>query len=200
MKKHTKLSLVALTLLACFGSSLTPAHAKERTKKASALAKVSTLAPDAPSADESRSPAEGKPRFGLGLASVSGLTQTQTAITGWFELDRKNAFQGFIGFGGTSPVQIMGAALFKHLLAESGNAGFHLGGGFGIGATSAAASTAFGLTVTGVMGVRYSLGENSRTILQFDGGPLFSLVGSSSNFTIGALSANLGASIIYNFN
>ncbi|MEO5968805.1 MAG: hypothetical protein ABIQ95_02670 [Bdellovibrionia bacterium] len=86
----------------------------------------------------------------------------------------------------------------------SGNqaAGFHVGGGIGIGnvATFNTSNLGFGLNLLG--GFHFEVPGASHVMVSFDGGPSFNLIAStpsSTSFQVSAFSPALGASIIYIF-
>ncbi len=139
----------------------------------------------------------GLARKGLGFASVEGLTGTATSVTGWMELDSSNSVQAFFGIPSTSPFQFSLGRLYHHNVASKGGASFHVGGGFAAGLLGAAKAD-FALSLIANMGIRYQL-ENAPVFVSLDGGPGFSLVDGNSDFSIGAHSGILGASVIYVF-
>jgi hypothetical protein len=111
----------------------------------------------------------------------------------------------------TSPFNFGLGALYKHVINQHGGAGFHIGGGFGIGDVSTQAvngagnvvSTGnFALAFSGIIGFHFELPGVSAVSIHFDGGPSFTLITSSpsqTNFGINPLSGVLGASIFYTF-
>lgn len=143
-------------------------------------------------------PASRQDRKGLGFASVEGLTGTATSVTGWLELDSKNSVQGFLGIPTTSPFQFSLGGLFHRIVASKGSASFHWGGGLAAGILGAARKTDFALSLIANLGIRYQL-QDSPIFVSLDGGPGFSLLNGNSDFSIGAHSGLLGASVIYVF-
>jgi hypothetical protein len=134
---------------------------------------------------------------GLGFASVEGLTGTATSVTGWLELDSVNSIQAFFGVPTTSPFQFSLGGLYHHNVASKGSASFHVGGGFAAGILGAGKAD-FALSLIANMGIRYQL-QDAPVFVSLDGGPGFSLVNGNSDFSIGAHSGILGASVVYVF-
>jgi hypothetical protein len=141
-------------------------------------------------------------RIGFGFATSQNVTGTDTALTLWFGLSGANAIQAYFVIPSTNPFQVMVAGIIKHSVAEAGPAGFHIGGGFGIGGLERsvrAAGNGVVLTVNGVAGFRFPVPGASNILVNLDGGPSFQLFDSDANFEINALSPGLGASVVYLF-
>jgi hypothetical protein len=191
MKKSRSWLLVLTVSLVVFSAiSMGSAQARERAKsKAEILQTTDATANLSPYRQD---------RKGLGFASVQGLTGTATSVTGWLELDSINSVQAFFGIPTTSPFQFSLGGLYRHTVASKGSASFHVGGGFAAGILGTGRKTDFSLSLVANAGIRYQL-QDSPVFVSLDGGPGFSLLNGTSNFSIGALSGLLGASVIYVF-
>jgi len=191
MKKSLSgLALVMFGLAVVFGAFEGSALARERSKSKAeilqsndAVASLSAYRQD---------------RKGLGFGSVQGLTGTATSVSGWLELDSNNSVQAFFGIPSTSPFQFSLGGLYHHNVASRGSASFHVGGGFAAGLLGAGRNTDFALSLVANAGIRYQL-QDSPVFVSLDGGPGFSLLNGNSDFSIGAHSGLLGASVIYVF-
>jgi hypothetical protein len=140
-------------------------------------------------------------RYGLGYSAATSLTGSATSVTGLIELRGGNMIQGYLSVPSTSPFEFTVGANFKHTIAESQNAGFHIGGGAILGtlAGGAKGGSAFALGLDGIAGIHFSLAGASHVQIHLDGGPCLNIIDGNSNFSIGALSGLLGASVIYMF-
>lgn len=136
-------------------------------------------------------------KLGVGLAKSPALTFTTTALTGVMDLDSQTWLQGYIALDSTSPFLFGVSALLKKTLLESGSAGLHVGGGFGLGRINSGTSQDFAFSIAALGGIHYSLPHASQIKLQVEGGPVFSHRPNSSNFGLGSLSDSLVASILY---
>ena len=93
--------------------------------------------------------------------------------------------------------------MLKHTLWGTSDAGFHVGGGLGLGTNGN-----FTLSLDGVVGFHYALG-GSPIVLHVDGGPVFSIQTKSgsgaagtggstqTSLSMGAFSGLLGASLVF---
>jgi hypothetical protein len=98
--------------------------------------------------------------------------------------------------------------IYKRTLFGGENGGFHLGGGLGLGtfATNAsvidgATSTDFAMNIPLIAGVHFKV-PNTGIAFHFDGGTVFGLITATRtavSFTMGQLSALMGASVAYEF-
>lgn len=140
---------------------------------------------------ESRSSGAGK--FGLGFSEYSGFSGFSNNIAGYLKLTDTQALQFNLGLTTSGAFSFTGGAIYKHTIASSQNAGFHVGGGLTIGTLQ----SSFALSVAGVAGLHFRLADAPHVMFSFDGGPTFTVVGGASNFNLTALSGLLGASVIY---
>ena len=137
-------------------------------------------------------------QVGLGLSTnTPGLPSvTSSALSGWIHLGTGKALQLTFGVGGTSPKFSMGlGSYYKYTLAASGNTGFHIGGGFGLG--SILGKFFFG--VGPVAGIHFFFPGLDHLLINMDAGATLTVVDGTVNFLTGNLSSILGASIHYLF-
>ncbi len=139
--------------------------------------------------------------YALGFSTIqSTIPGSTSAITGIVDFDRYNTLQAFFSIPSTSPYfNIGGAAIYKRTIAESRGAGFHVGGGLGM----ANQNNNFAMNLSAVGGFHFELPGLSHVMVHLDGGPTLALVnplpGATTSLQMGALSAALGASILYVF-
>lgn len=145
-------------------------------------------------------------KYAVGFSTVQNAVPGSTAaITGMIQLTPVDTFQAFFTIPSTSPFEIGGAGLYKRTIASSKGAGFHVGGGLGLGSISgkAAGGNFFSMNLSVIGGFHFELPGIPHVVAHLDGGPAFSLVttdpSTTTNFQVGALSAALGASIVYLF-
>jgi opacity protein-like surface antigen len=137
---------------------------------------------------------EGKGRFGLGLASITTGVGNSTVLTGWIPLKQSMGFQPYLGIPSTAgSFSFITGTAFKVTVAGNSQAAFHLGGNVLLGSTS----NLFYLGLGGLIGVHYAPAQS--VLLSVDGGPQLSLLDGNANFSMGALSSVLGASLIFLF-
>ena len=156
--------------------------------------------------------------FDLGLSSISALPTvggTGGSLTGIIHLTNVDMIQLLAGITGTTGGFGFGVGgLYKRTVIGNQSAGFHLGGGFGIGTVAGAggavngSSTSFAMSIAAVIGAHFEI-PGTQIALHFDGGPDFTLVsvsgtngiggGTTTNFAMGPLSSLLGATVVYAF-
>ena len=142
-------------------------------------------------------------KWSLGFTSVSyalasGTNLVPSAFAALLEMSGGNALQFSFSIPGTSPFQMMFGAQYKHTLKSSRGAGFHIGGGLGLGlARVTAASNGFALVINPLVGLHSPLYEGSPVSIHVDGGPAFVLVDGNTDFGVGAGSALLGLTFLY---
>lgn len=180
--KH--LVVIGLTLLA------TPSAFAQGAKGSKAVASETTTEAHTHSSQQ----------LGIGYQSQSFASPIDTAVSVYLKLDTKNAIQGFFSVPTTSPFEFMVGGYFKHTLSESQNAGFHVGGGAGLGVLpSATIGTGFAFMLQPIAGVHFNFSDIPHVMFSIDGGPTFSVVDGNANFAIGGISSLLGLSIVYLF-
>lgn len=143
-------------------------------------------------------------RFGLGFATLQSVIPGSSAglIAGVVEFDKLNSITLLLSLPTTSPFALGVGGLYKHTVSGSQAAGFHVGGGIGIGNITALNTSylGFGLNILG--GFHFEVPGAPQVSVSFDGGPSFNLIASTpsqTNFQVSAFSPALGASIIYLF-
>lgn len=186
MKSHkiTKHFVFSLSICAVAALPLT-GFSKEKEP-----AKTVTAVTSAPSVSGSK--------FGLGVASAGNFTGGTSSLTALLRLSSEDAIQFHFTLPSTSPFQITAGGIFKHDVAESQNAAFHVGGGLALGALSGGAGgSGFALAVGPIAGVNFHFSDIPRVHLHVDGGAMFSTVDGSTSFAVGALSGVLGLSVLY---
>ena len=155
-------------------------------------------------ASESIYSSRGAGNFGLGFSTIQATVPGGTsAITATIDLSRVDALQAFFSIPQTSPFNIGAAVLYKRTIAESRGAGFHIGGGLGMGNINTGFGSAFAMNFSAVGGFHFEMPGIPHISVHLDGGPTFNLITTSpsttTNFQIAALSPALGASILYIF-
>lgn len=148
--------------------------------------------------------------FSGGVSSISAVPGSILflggSLTGILQITHLDAIQLFLGIGATSPGFSFGVGgVYKRTLMGGESAGFHLGGGFGLGtlgqASGTGSATDFTMTIPAVVGVHFKV-PNTGVAFHFDGGAAFSLLAATStdvNFSVGQLSRLMGASVVYEF-
>jgi hypothetical protein len=141
--------------------------------------------------------------YSLGVSSISPAGGGNGALTGFINFTNLDAVQLFLAIPGTTGGFSFGVGgLYKHTLWGNSSHGLHVGGGAGLGTVAGN----FAMNLDAIAGVHYTL-PNTTVSFHFDGGAVFSLVsaggttggGTTTNFSIGALSNILGASVVYGF-
>lgn len=176
-------------------------HSPKLVSESAGSVHYSQAAPDSPNP-------ESEPfRFGLGFSTLQNVIPQRTGtLTGIFNFNSLDALQLFLAIPQTSPAFNLGGAVFyKRTIAESQNAGFHLGGGVGLADVSQSGVTGanFGMNFTVLAGFHFQLPSIPHIVVHLDGGPSFSFYNTSptskTNFTLTPLSPALGLSILYFF-
>ncbi len=208
MKKTITFSIFLATAV---GLAALPAQAREKARAATERSIESAMSAPTRSG--------GGLSFALGLSSITPVPVFGTAaagasyaplagsVTGILQFTSHDALQMFIGFPGTSGAFAFGGgAVYKRTVAGGEGAGFHVGGGFGLGTANLAGNTQFALSIMGLAGIHFGVG-GTPVSFHFDAGPSFSMVtvpsvagANTSNLTsfqMGQYSTQLGASIVY---
>lgn len=123
------------------------------------------------------------------------------AFTAVMELSKRNHLQALFAIPATSPFNLGGALFYKRTVKEHRGAGFHLGGGLGVGLLDTIASgSALGVSLNGLAGFHFTLSGAPAVSIHVDAGPSLSLATTSpattANFQVGALSPLLGLSLV----
>ncbi len=138
-------------------------------------------------------------RFGLGIATTNNIDFGVTSLTGWVDLNNSTGIQMYFTIPQTSPFQIGFAGIIKHTMVENMNIGLHIGGGIGLADVPVGGAGKFGFALNGIGGVHFPFPGASNTRIDLDAGPSFRVVDGNSNFSVGAVSAALGLSVLYFF-
>ncbi|MEQ1877304.1 MAG: hypothetical protein ABL958_11715 [Bdellovibrionia bacterium] len=133
----------------------------------------------------------------VGLASdYHAVRSVNPALTGMFLVSDEGIIQTYFIYENqevNSTGSSYGIALnYKHLISGSGEGGFHIGGGIGIG--SFPKDKTF-MHVNALGGFRWS--PASRVYLHIDGGATFGQADSKSEVMIGGNSFLMGLSLVY---
>jgi hypothetical protein len=183
-------------------TGLSSSFAAERRAKNSSSDTIST---SSSAADKSNF------RFGIGAATYSP-TSASPSLVALFHFDQRNTLQPMFGIAGTSGTFLFSmGAIYRHAMALGNNAGFHIGGSFGVGTASGGSRTAtvaagatpstnhLVITMGGVAGIQYHLPGTDDLVMYLDAGPQFGIDDGDANFAIGPFSAIFGATIVYLF-
>ena len=133
-------------------------------------------------------------RFGVGLASLSTGAGNETALTGWIPLKQSMGIQPYFAIPATTgSFNFLAGGAFKKTVHGNSSAALHLGADLLFGSLNSNFTMIFG----GLFGAHFILAPSM--ILAIDGGPQLTFSGGNANFSIGAVSSLLGASLIYFF-
>ena len=133
----------------------------------------------------------------LGISTLSYVTGTTGSLVGQFELGHQNALLVHLGLDSTSPVDFGMGVLLRHDFMD-GPVGLHAGGGVGFGAVAGSTATnSVFFNVVGLGGVHFRMPGAVPIEVLLDGGAIFSAASSGINLKIGALSSQLGISVLY---
>ncbi len=158
------------------------------------------------SAPESAETYSNDKSFALGYSTIALPFQDGFgSITGLCKWDRLDAIQTFLTIPRTSPFNIAASVLYKRTVLESEGAGFHLGGGLGLGSANGGTGGNFIMNMSAIAGFHFPVPGASQIMVHIDGGPNFTLynIGSGAasttqtNFQMTPLSPALGLSIVY---
>jgi hypothetical protein len=133
----------------------------------------------------------------VGLASdYHAVRTTDTALTGLFLVSDDGLIQGYFVYE-NSEVNNTGttygfALNYKHLIAGTGENGFHVGAGIGVGSFPRDKSF---MHINGLVGFRYS--PASQVYLHVDGGISVGSADSKTEVMIGGNSALFGITLAY---
>ena len=192
LKKESIAVLAGVSLLLTGNTSFAKTHKHSSTDETIKYSQAAT------EADEGG-------RFGLGFSTIGFNGLQNSSFTGVYTMNRDDLLQGFFSIPQTTPFNMGGAVLFKHTLVSSSNAGFHVGGGFGLASINNGGFSGanLGLNFALVAGFHFELPGVPHVVVHLDGGPNFSLINtnpnSQTNFSMTALSPALGASVLYLF-
>lgn len=140
---------------------------------------------------------EGGTEFSVGYSAILRATGADSSGTLLMRLTPVDALQFHLSVPSTSPFQFTVVSQYKRTITQSQNAGFHIGGGLGLGSLRVGVENGFALSVNGLAGIHFRLADAPKVQFHVDGGPVLSVIDGDANFTIGALSGLLGLSIIY---
>ena len=201
--------ILTVSLVATSGA----AEARDRTTKSHT---TTTTTSDRPvesrmSAPDRAEHSSGSTTFGLGVSSITAVS-SGGSITGIIAFTPLDLVQVLVSIPSTTgSFQFGVGGIYKRTVAGNQGAGFHIGGGAGLGMVStAAAQSDFGMNIFGVLGVHYAPG-GSNIVFHLDGGPQFNLQKVSTgtgaaatsttntSFSMNQLSSLLGASVVYMF-
>jgi len=132
--------------------------------------------------------------YGLGFASMSTGVGNSTMLTGWIPFKPSMGIQAYLGVPTTAgSFNFLAGGAFKATIAGNSQAAIHVGGNLLLGALASNFTVAFG----GLAGAHFTVAPS--VLLSVDGGPQLTIVGGTANFSLGALSSLLGASLIFLF-
>jgi hypothetical protein len=210
--KQTKLVIlgILLSIIALPAAEAREHTHKKRTSHAEEAIEYGQAAP------ESVYTATRADQFGLGFSTYQNAPTNQNsstligtaAITGIYNLSNLDQIQGFFSIPQTSPFNVTFGSLYKRTISQYKGAGFHVGGGFGLGNYNTTtyndqSASSFTLGISAIGGFHFEMPGVNHILVQLDGGPFFTLVNTSpnakTNFQVGALSPALGASVLYVF-
>ncbi len=182
-------------------------HAKDRKPQQASPSKSRPGSPIHYTQSAPESSSRGSQTWALGFSTIniapSGRSNLfgNAALSGMLQLENDDIIQGHLSLPSTDPFNFGVLGMYKHTVAKSGIAGFHIGGSFGIASlkSSAAAEPAAGFSVGFIGGFHFQLPNLSQILIHLDGGATLNIVGSSSSLEVGALSPAMGASILYAF-
>jgi hypothetical protein len=147
----------------------------------------------------SNSGSSGVKRVGVGFSSLTNFTGAASSAAVLLKLNDKNAIQLLLSVPSASPFQFSVGGQYKATVAQHQNAGFHLGAGLSIGSLAVGGRNVFAVAINPLAGFHLPLIAGDRVELHLDGGPNLTLLDGTADFTIGAHSALLGATLVYLF-
>jgi hypothetical protein len=136
----------------------------------------------------------GGKRHGLGFASISTGVGNSTVLTGWIPFKPSMGIQAYLGIPTTAgSFNFLAGGAFKATVAGNSQAAIHVGGNLLMGAVASNFTVAFG----GLAGAHFNIAPS--VLFSVDGGPQLTIIGGTANFSLGALSSLLGASLMFLF-
>lgn len=187
-----------IAVVATLGSESVYAAAKS-SKYATESMRTSASAPRA-----SMGASSGVNRVSLGMTTIPAYPgATGAGLSALIELGEGNSLQGVFEIGYVQAFGVSAGAIFRHDIKTSGDSGFHVGGGLGMGVGGAGmGGYNFGLLATGVGGFHVAVpGTSGNLVAHFDAalGIGFTAGASPAAFytNLGALSSALGLSLHY---
>lgn len=140
--------------------------------------------------------------YGVGLATSARVTGSDTALSPVLMLGDPLIIQGYLSLDSTSPFIFGIGGILKYTMMGTAAAGLHLGGGIGLGTVVSATNpttNSFFFSALGNIGLHFKIGSDDKILVSFDSGPGIAIANDTTNFTMGAYSNLLGASIHYLF-
>ena len=132
--------------------------------------------------------------YGLGFASVTTGIGNSTMLTGWIPFKPSMGIQAYLGIPTTAgSFNFLAGGAFKATVAGNSQAAIHVGGNLLMGALMSNFAVVFG----GLAGAHFNIAPS--VLFSVDGGPQLQIVGGTANFSLGAFSSLLGASLIFLF-
>jgi len=201
----SKQTFFLMALVVVLSSNFVPvAEAREKAARKSTTSNVvsdesrsTAAAPAAPSRQQANV------RFGFGVSTLHNTSPTgfSTSLTGILEINDLNMIQFTLNFPSVSPFQMGFGGYFKRTLSGNENTGFHLGGGLTMNVVNAGLGSTFGLGIPVIVGLHTTIADH--VAFHFDAGPAVALTfpagGTTFDLAAGAMSALLGASVVYMF-
>lgn len=143
----------------------------------------------------------GSSYFGLGVTTFTALGGTG-GISALLPVGQ-HSIQMALVLGTSGGFSLGASGLFKATVAGTGDTGFHIGGGLGMGVTSSTTvagftvttGSAFALMLGGVLGFHHEIVAN-KIAVSFDAGPVIAILPSVS-FSLAPLSTFGGLSVHY---
>lgn len=133
--------------------------------------------------------------WGLGIATASAVTLTNTAATLWAAFDDGRSLQTYFGISSVDPFNFGFGSVLKVNVVGNQMSAAHLGCGFGLGTWSS--PNKFFFNIVGVAGFHFQFPGVKEIQVHADAGPVMRLSSSSNNFSFGAFSPLLGLSLVY---
>lgn len=131
---------------------------------------------------------------GIGAAFMSGnVVNSSTSLTGYFGMNQDCVIQPYLTIAGTSPFAFGFGGHYKHTVARHGDAGFHLGGGFGLGtaATGAANNTDFFVKFNALAGLNFRFRDFNNLVFAVDFGPTLGILDGDADLVLDVTSVSI---------
>lgn len=185
--------LASTSLLLSLTAPAALARSKDTIRSSSAAAAVTRSESSAGSGDAGWSLGFSTITYAIGNSAIT----LPSSLTGLLHMSGGNYLQLNTTIIDTNPFQFMVSGLFKHDLSSRRGAGFHIGGGLGLGVQSTGGGTGFALAINPLAGFHFPFTDNSPVSVHLDGGPIIYILDGSAAFRMSASSYLLGATLVY---